>query len=88
MQHALKEEVKDELCGKYIVVSNPSNEFDKLSKEELLDIFSLLLDHIRLRKWIHLCLYLTHICSPCRVTIIAQSKDIFKKYVFTFYIIF
>ncbi|HJJ06170.1 MAG: hypothetical protein U0O04_02605 [Clostridia bacterium] len=45
MQHALKEEVKDELCGKYIVVSNPSNESDKLSKEELLDIFSLLLDH-------------------------------------------
>ena len=45
MQHALKEEVKDELCGKYIVVSNPSNEFDKLSKEELLDTFSLLLDH-------------------------------------------
>ncbi len=39
------ERVKDELCGNYIVITNPSNELQKVSPEDLLEIFTHLLDH-------------------------------------------
>ena len=32
---SIPEKVKDEVCGNYIVVTNPSNELERLSKEEL-----------------------------------------------------
>lgn len=39
------ERVKDELCGDYIVMTNPSNECQKISSEDLLKIFAHLLDY-------------------------------------------
>lgn len=39
------ERVKDELCGDYIVISSPSNELQKISPEDLMKIFTHLLDH-------------------------------------------
>ena len=39
------ERVKDEVCGNYIVVTNPSEDSQKISSEDLLEIFTHLLDH-------------------------------------------
>lgn len=39
------ERVKDEICGKFIVVTSSSDDSQKLSSEDLLEIFTHLLEH-------------------------------------------
>ena len=42
---AILERVQDDLCDNIIVITNPSNEFQKISPEDLLEIFAHLLDY-------------------------------------------
>lgn len=39
------ERVKDEICGKFIVVTSSSDDSQKLSSEDFLEIFTHLLEH-------------------------------------------
>ena len=84
------ERVKDELCGNYIVITNPSNELQKVSPEDLLEIFTHLLDHtfIYSNGCIYISIWLFYV-SYLEMTVLTRTKKQteYKEYSACFFVL-